>query len=95
MLIEPKQRPNFFLVLTPKNVSFFHSEHSFLNSKMAAANFEVMSSTSSGSSSSDEHDEAANFGGKTRLDFSHRELDSDMLEIHLAGLAEVPGRYYF
>ena len=62
---------------------------------MAAANFEVMSSTSSGSSSSDEHDEAANFGGKTRLDFSHRELDSDMLEIHLAGLAEVPGRYYF
>ena len=61
---------------------------------MAAANFEMMSSTSSGSSSSDEQDEASNFGGKTktRLDFSHRELDSDMLEIHLAALEEVPGR---
>jgi hypothetical protein len=30
---------------------------------------------------------------RAKLDFSHRDLDSDMLEIHLAALAETPERY--
>jgi hypothetical protein len=66
---------------------------------MAAANFEMMSSTSGCSSSSDEQ-EGAQLSGTVgrakaigaKLDFSHRELDSDMFEIHLASFSETPER---